>query len=239
MAKELLEPVRLREAVVKVTQRRHRVGLTVEGPDGSLQELDADFAILALPATTLRDIRFEPDLPEAQRHAIERLRYGAATKTLLQFERAFWRQRGRPRAYGTTLDIGAVWDGSEDQAGPGRPAILTMLAGGSASARTQALLADRGVRGLVRELRWLGARNETPLAMRQVIWERERWSRGGYAFFSPDYDSALRRWLALPHGRILFAGEHTSLKAQGYMEGAVMSGLRAAAEVRALGSLQP
>ena len=57
---------------------------------------------------------------------------------------------------------------------------------------------------------------------------------GGYAVFGPTYDPALRQWLARPRGRILFAGEHTSLRWQGYMEGAVESGLRAAAEVRAM-----
>jgi monoamine oxidase len=41
-------------------------------------------------------------------------------------------------------------------------------------------------------------------------------------------------WLARPHGRIVCAGEHTSFRWQGYMNGAVESGLRAAAEVRAL-----
>ena len=37
-----------------------------------------------------------------------------------------------------------------------------------------------------------------------------------------------------PHGRIVFAGEHTSIKWQGYMNGAIETGLRAAAEVESL-----
>jgi monoamine oxidase len=64
-----------------------------------------------------------------------------------------------------------------------------------------------------------------------VSWERERWSRGGYAFFDPQFAPALRYWLARPFDRIFFAGEHTSLRWQGYMNGAVESGLRAAEEV--------
>ena len=44
---------------------------------------------------------------------------------------------------------------------------------------------------------------------------------------------ALRDWLARPAGRLFFAGEHTSLRWQGYMNGAVESGRRAALEVRA------
>jgi monoamine oxidase len=37
--------------------------------------------------------------------------------------------------------------------------------------------------------------------------------------------------LALPWKRVFFAGEHTSTTWQGYMNGAVESGLRAAEEV--------
>ena len=44
---------------------------------------------------------------------------------------------------------------------------------------------------------------------------------------------SLRYWLARPFGRVFFAGEHTSLRWQGYMNGAVETGLRAAEEVAA------
>ena len=71
------------------------------------------------------------------------------------------------------------------------------------------------------------------IASRQVVWEADPWSRGGYAFFDPAFDPALRQWLARPFGRIFFAGEHTSFRWQGYMNGAVESGRRAAAEIDA------
>ena len=44
----------------------------------------------------------------------------------------------------------------------------------------------------------------------------------------------LRAWLRRPHGRVVFAGEHTSERWQGYMNGALESGLRAAHELAAL-----
>jgi len=47
---------------------------------------------------------------------------------------------------------------------------------------------------------------------------------------------ALAPWLARPAGRIVFAGEHTSIRFQGYMNGAVETGLRAAAEIAAMSS---
>lgn len=232
LAALLGERVRLRTALLAVSQARETVRVTMRTA-GSLQsQMVADYVILAVPATTLRPIIFEPPLPPVQREAIRRLHYGRATKTLLQFKRRFWRRRGRPRAYGTDLPIGAVWEGNEEQ--PGREGILTLLAGGSASVETKELVAGSGVEGLVRSLEWLGAKGIPVLAHRLVSWEDDPWAQGGYAYFDPAYDPALRPWLARAHGLVLFAGEHTSVRWQGYMNGAVESGLRAAAEVRTM-----
>ena len=85
-------------------------------------------------------------------------------------------------------------------------------------------------------LRWLGKPADLLNAL-TVTWEDDPWSRGGYAIFDPAFDPALRDWLARPAGRIVFAGEQTSERWQGYMNGAVESGRRAAAEVRALAAL--
>ncbi len=68
---------------------------------------------------------------------------------------------------------------------------------------------------------------------RQFRWEADPWARGGYAVFDSTFDPSLRGWLAQPCGRLFFAGEHTSIAWQGYMNGAVESGRRAAAEVAA------
>jgi monoamine oxidase len=150
---------------------------------------------------------------------------------LLQFERPFWRKPGRPRAFGSDLPTGAVWDGAEEQRG--RPGILSLLAGGRASRALTDIVRSEGEQAVADSLSWLGR----PVALqtsRVVTWEDDEWSRGGYAVFDPEFDPRLREWLARPAGRILFAGEHTSMRWQGYMNGAIETGKRAAAEVRAL-----
>src|SRR5213076_135803 len=106
------------------------------------------YVILTVPATVLRRIPITPALPAQQHDAISRLKYGRAAKTLLQFTRRFWRAPGRPRAFGSPLPFGAVWDGNEEQRG--RAGILSLLAGGGASDLTQALVAKDGPAGLVR-----------------------------------------------------------------------------------------
>ena len=124
-----------------------------------------------------------------------------------------------------------MWDANEQQRGA--TGILTFLAGGDASAELQDLIRTGGVAGVVSRLGWLGRPSDV-LASQMITWEDDRWARGGYAYFDTGFDPALRDWLARPAGRILFAGEHTSIKWQGYINGAILSGQRAAAEVQVL-----
>lgn len=228
LAGTLQEPIQLKTIVRAIAQRRGQVRVTVCGQGGQ-GHMTADAVVLALPATMTRRIAFTPPLPALQQHAIRDLRYGPATKTLLQFDRRFWRQPGRTLAYGTDLPIGAIWDGNEEQRGRG--GILTLLAGGSASHDTKQLLVQGGANAVAARLKWLGATKAILRGSYHVSWEDDPFVGGGYAVFQPGYDPAQRAWLARPHGRIVFAGEHTSLRWQGYMNGAVESGLRAALEV--------
>lgn len=230
LAGNLRTPVALRTVLRRVHQQGDRVVVSVERSSG-LATLDADFVVSALPATTLREVVFDPALPAEQQDAITRLRYGLATRLVVQCSRRFWRKRGRPDLFGSDQPTGAVWDGNEEQRG--RPGILSFLAGGGASREIQALVHAGGVAAVVARLGWLGRPAET-LASSMVVWEDQPWSRGGYAYFDPSFNPRWRDSLARPHGRVVFAGEHTSRRWQGYMSGAIESGQRAAAEIRAL-----
>lgn len=231
LAAPLGDRLRLNTELVAVSQRGRGVRVSVMHARVTSQ-MSCDYLVLALPATVLRRVPITPALPAQQHDAIARLKYGRATKTLLQFSRRFWRHPGRPRAFGSPLPFGAVWEGNEEQRG--RSGILSLLAGGSASDATQTTMAKDGPAGLTSELEWLGARRAELLSSRQVSWENEPFSRGGYAYFDPAFEPSLRAWLARPCDRLFFAGEHTSIRWQGYMNGAIESGRRAAAEVAAV-----
>ena len=231
MAVELGEAVHLTTAALAIHDDRSSVRVAVEHAGGRT-EIKADYVIVAVPVTTLRAIEISPELPIEQAKAVERLKYGRVTKSLLQFDRRFWKRKGRSPAYGTDAPTGAIWDANEEQRG--RAGILTLMAGGQASEETRKILAQEGVEGLVRALSWLKPGKAELLKHHHVTWEDDSWAQGGYTYFDPAFDPDWRPWLARPHGRLLFAGEHTSIKWQGYMNGAVESGLRAAAEVWAL-----
>ncbi len=231
LAAELGDRVRLKTEVVAVSHRGRSVRVSLRSAR-STEQIACDYLLLALPASIVRRIPMTPALPARQHDAIARLKYGRGTKTLLQFSQRFWRLPGRPRAFGTPLPFGAFWDGNEEQRG--RAGILAMLSGGSASDLTQAIVAKDGVEGLARSLDFLGARRASLVGSRQIVWEQDPHARGGYAFFDPGFEPELRAWLSKPCGRLFFAGEHTSIRWQGYMNGAIESGRRAAAEIAAV-----
>ena len=115
MAKRLRGAILLQTMVRGIRRHEERVTVAIEALGKPHTELTADFVVCALPASTVRGVFFDPPLPEPQRHAIEHLRYGCATRLLLQFDRRFWKKKGRPIAFGTDLPTGAVWDGNEHQ----------------------------------------------------------------------------------------------------------------------------
>ena len=229
LARPLGRRLRLGTILRAVTQSPRGIRAGVQTSTGT-EQIEADYMICAMPASTVRDVSFDPPLPDEQHEANRTLKYGRATKTALQFDHATWRKRGKPRAFGTDLPIGAVWDGNEEQRG--EAGILTMLAGGNASAATKALLASGGPDRLTEQMDFLDLKNAGVVAWDSVSWEDDPWARGGYAYYDPAFNPAIREWLARPFRRVFFAGEHTSVKGQGYMNGAVESGLRASEEIR-------
>jgi monoamine oxidase len=227
LAARLRKKVRLRTTLRRVSHGAAGVTATVEDRSG-LHEIRADALILAMPATAVREVEFDPPLPAAQWDAISTLKYGGATRLLMQFDTRWWVRPGRPRAYGSDLATGAAWDGNEQQAG--RHGILSLLAGGRASAELVDIINNEGADGVAARLRALGAPSAV-IAAHLIRWNDDPWARGGYAFFDPEFRPTGRDLLARPHGRLFFAGEHTSVRWQGYMNGALQSGHRAAAEV--------
>jgi monoamine oxidase len=227
-ANSLHARIRLRHIVRRIVQTQKGVRVTIENRFGHRQEIKGDYALVTAPAPIAAEIEFAPALPDAQREAFSRLRYGRATKTLLQFDRHSWRRSRRPRACATDLDVGAVWDGSEGQ--QDRRGMLVLLAGGEASEATKAIVRS-GVERLTESLKFFGIGRAKLVAAHSTSWEDDPWARGAYAYFDSCFPPLARRWLSAPWRRVFFAGEHTSRKWQGYMNGAVESGLRAAEEI--------
>ena len=222
LARDADARVLLRHRVVAIAQPVDRVVITVVDEAGRQHELEADAVVLTLPASTLADVSITPPLPDDQAHAIRTLRYGCATKLLMRT--AVDSILGRARAFATDAAVGAFWQCSDH--------VLTFLAGGSAS-RALRVRVDGGAQRVLEELCWLGdvARSSNAQIMHSTTWEDDPFARGGYAYFDAGFDPAARPLLGRRAGRIHFAGEHTSTRWQGYMNGAVETALRVVEEL--------
>ena len=217
--------IALKSIVTRIDQDDR--GVRVHVNDGSKKGavMAGDYLVLATPAPIARTLEFTPAIPATLRKAWQALESGPATKAHVRFDKGWWRKPGRPRAWGSNLDTGAIWETS----GTG-PAGLTMLAGGRASRALRDLLEEGGPQRVIRRLSWLGE-PEDARDFRSISWELDPFAKGGYAVFGTGFRPEWRAELSRAFGRIALAGDHTSRKWQGYMNGAVESGHRAARDI--------
>lgn len=228
LARETPAHVRLRHRIVRIAQMAGRAVVHATTDRGEFAELEADAVVIALPASTLKDVEIVPQLPEEQRRAIAGVRYGRGTKVVLQTTSRALRDR-RAQAFATDTPLGAFWDATSGQPSEHR-SLIHFLAGGSASAQLQQR-AREDVRSVLSDLCWLGLAGAPVTTFLAKTWEDDPYACGGYAFIDSAFDPSWRPLLKRRAGRLVFAGEHTSDDFQGYMEGAVQSGMRAAAEI--------
>ncbi|HWI17480.1 MAG TPA: NAD(P)/FAD-dependent oxidoreductase [Vicinamibacterales bacterium] len=228
LAKQKGVKISLESVVTRIEHDDKEVRVVVA--DGSKRGavIKGDYLVLAIPATVARSLDISPAPPASLRRAWQALLPGPATKAHVRFDKGWWRKPGRPRAWGTNLDSGALWEHS----GTG-PACLTMLAGGRASIELRSLLEESGPQRVIRRLSWLGE-PEDARDFRSISWELDPFARGGYAAFGTDFRPEWRSEMSRSIGRVTFAGDHTSRKWQGYMNGAVESGQRAARDIEAI-----
>jgi monoamine oxidase len=210
-----------------ISQDRSQVRLAIaHGP--ALEQVSVERVVLALPFSVLRRLELGDAFARHKRALISALRYESATRIFVHTKTRFWRQAGLDGSVDTDLPVGAVRDLSAGQAGSA--GILGTEATAAASRRLTALSAlerERlGVENLSRVFPEMGANGA---GARSVCWDSEPYALGAWAYFAPGEMSSMFTQVALPDGRIHFAGEHTSTLC--FMEGAVQSGQRAAQEI--------
>jgi monoamine oxidase len=195
----------------------------------SYRTISSEFAILALPLTTARLIRFDPPLPAAHQRMVHEISYGTVTKVLIQYRRRFWNDQGWNGRLATDAPIVYTWHATSHIAG--EDGILTVYTGGGPGAQLAALSDEERIRLAVAEVEKVFPGSSDLIEhTATVAWPNEPFTRGSYMAFAPGEVTAHWRTLFEPAGRLFFAGEHASAY-QGYMEGAVESGQRAAANI--------
>jgi monoamine oxidase len=219
LAARLGERVHLGRPVTRVARSDEGVRVTAGGA-----EVEGDAAVVAVPASVIDRIAFDPPLPEATARAFAGVRYGEAAKLFLPL--------ARPAPPSATLCVRDRFWTFTQHAPDGGPLPVAASFAGSPLA-LERLAVREGT------ARWIDAVVDIrpDLAIRPAdavlsTWSDDPWIRGAYSARSctSEMDDVA---LATPVGRLHFAGEHTAGVWHALMEGALRSGLRAAGEVLA------
>jgi monoamine oxidase len=217
------------------------IGLSFQTAARTLQ-VTADLVVLALPFSTLRDVDLSSSpLSPSKQTVIRTLGMGSNAKIHLELSRKTWPALGfAGAAYSEWDGFCCAWDDSVPLGPDGQPALLLGFPGGR--------VGDSGLTGephgsapsadtawLLREIEPVYPGTTAAFTGRayEDHWARDPWVHGAYSYYRVGQASTYGALAAASEGRIHFAGEHTSSQDQGFLEGAVATGERAARQLLA------
>ena len=230
--------IRYQCPVVEITPGEHHVTVTCQTPSG-LERLTAEYLISAMPFSTLREVAIRPPLSASKMDAIESLPHTSVCRVYQPVADKSW-----PLSDGAApptpvpvdtanTDLPCQWLHDPTIAQPGTAGIIESYTTGARARAMAALPEDRRQGVVAEQIRQVFPGGGGPSGPgTSKVWDDDPWARGGYCWFRPGDMLRLLPHLASSEGRIFFAGDHTSV-APGWMEGAIESGHRAAAEVAA------
>jgi monoamine oxidase len=202
-------------------------GVTVVSDAGTVK---AAHVVVAIPPPLASRIIYDPLLPPERDQLTQRLGMGNLTKVEAFYDKPWWRDDGLTgAAVSDTGPAKTTFDVSPQDGSIG--GLLGFVGGDEArrfSGRKTALVAAV----LDNFATYFGPKAKTPTHWEVQEWAREEWTRGcPTALAPPGLLTEYGRALIPPIGRIHWAGTETATYWHGYMDGAVRSGERAAAEI--------
>lgn len=243
--------IKLHHQLVSIRRNSNdSITLSFTTPDG-FSDVTCDHAILALPFSTLRHVDYrQAGFDTLKQTAITQLRYGTISKLFLQFDTRYWYQEGPwSRANNgfviTDLDIQVLWDTSLGQTGAS--GLLVDYTGGSIGASYTPLAsytttndsgrggekiqqyAHRCLEQLEQVFPGISAHYTGTAALSYSA--GDPYLQGSYSCWGVGQYTLFGGYERARQGPIHFAGEHCSIDAQGFMEGAAREGARAAQEI--------
>lgn len=226
MATALSEAVRLNSVVRTI--RQDGTGVVVEYEGGSVT---AQHVIVAVPQTLAGRIRYFPSLPALRDGLTQQMPAGAVIKFQIGYDKPFWREGGLSGNVWSFDDaFNVVLDNSPNDGSCG--VLVGFLEGTHACTASLMSVAERRSLVIGSLVKYFGPKAAEPFDIVEQDWTAEEFTRGCYggrlgASAWTQYGKAL----AAPVGRIHWAGAETSSIWNGYMDGAIRSGRRAADEI--------
>ena len=210
---------------------RHDHGGVVVEADG--RTVAAGRAILAIPPALAGRLSYRPALPGWRSQLTHRVPMGSVVKVHALYDQPFWRQDGLSGlAVSDNGPVEVVYDNSPEDGSPG--VLVGFIEGQHARAWGRRDPAERRAAILACLVGFFGEAAGHPHELLERSWADEEYSGGCFAgYFPPGVWTSYGRGLREPVGRLHWAGTETATVWNSYMDGAVRSGERAAAEVLA------
>lgn len=220
-----------------VAVRRNSSGtftLTFAQSSGT-KTVTADKVVLALPFSILRS---SVDLSKAgfeprKLVAIREQGMGTNSKLHLQFSSRFWRVQGSNGETFSDRGYQNTWEVTRAQ--PGASGILVDYTGGKIGASFGSGTAESRAQQFLAQVEPVlpGATKAWNGRATIDFWPGHPWTKGSYSYWKVGQYQRFAGIEGRRQGNCLFAGEHTSIDFQGYLNGAVETGQRAAGEILA------
>jgi monoamine oxidase len=202
--------------------------------DGYIYDIDADYVVMAIPFSVLKEIDLNVSLSKEKLFAINNLAYGTNAKLYLNFTKRVWQESYNSSAYIiSSSDLQSCWETSRLQ--PGENGILTVFKGGKGGIELGNVNLNNLASNTIEELGCIYPKLSASYVKantRRFSWADFKFAMGSYACLGPGQVGMIEA-CQKREGNVIFAGEHCSPNFQGYMEGAVESGMQAAATVLA------
>jgi monoamine oxidase len=203
-------------------------GVAVAGEAG---EVRAGRAIVAIPPALAGRLVYDPPLPAGRDQLTQRLPGGSVVKFNLVYPSPWWRELGLSGfVYSPDEMVTMMFDATP--ADGARGVIVGFMEAAKGIEAGRLAPAERQQRVVEHAERALGGPGEDAIGYVDRDWSAEEWTRGCYgAHFPPGTWTQFGPALREPVGRIHWAGTETAERWMGYVDGAIESGIRAAAEV--------
>ncbi|MBE9373090.1 flavin monoamine oxidase family protein [Saccharopolyspora sp. HNM0983] len=228
MAAQLGESVILGAPVRKIAQCPADVEVDHDGGKVSAQRV-----IVAIPPTLAGRLHYEPALPASRDGLTQQIPMGCVIKVQIAYPTPFWREAGlNGFAFSLDDELNPTLDNSPPDGSCG--VLVGFFEGTHARTAARWSPEQRRAAAVATLVKLFGPEAANPIDYAEQNWMEEEYTRGCYggrlgAGVWTQYGAAL----AEPVGRIHWAGAETSGVWNGYMDGAVRSGHRAAAEALA------
>jgi len=228
LAERLGDRIALGSPVRRVVQSADGARVVADGG-----EFVCERVILALPPALAGRLVYDPPLPGLRDQMTQRMPQGSVIKCMALYEEPFWRKEGLSgQVISAAGPVRVVYDNSPPD---GEPGVLVGFLEGTDARRLGGVRMEERRRAVIECFaRFFGDRAARPGRYVEMAWAEEEYTRGCYAgYFTPGGWTSYGRYLREPVGRIHWAGTETATVWNGYMDGAVESGQRAAREVLA------